>query len=74
LFITTHNQETEDQQSGYNTEEQKFDPFFYYEEDHVQECIKKCTNSLIGKFLSEKPLSTQTIHNTLTGFGVTLWG
>jgi hypothetical protein len=42
-------------------------PFFYYQEEHVQESVNQCKNSLIGKILSEKPISKQILQNTLMG-------
>lgn len=50
-----------------NIEESATDPFFYYQEDHVQDNIKLCNNSLIGKILTEKQLSTQILYSTLNG-------
>jgi hypothetical protein len=46
------------------------DPFCWYQEDHVQEGIQNCKKSLIGKFLTEKIITKQVVHNTLLG----IWG
>jgi hypothetical protein len=43
------------------------EPFFYYQEAHVQDSINQCKNSILGKVLSEKPISIQVLHNSLSG-------
>jgi hypothetical protein len=48
----------------------KEDPFFYYQESHVQDSVKICQKSVIGKFLSNKVIPAQQIHNSLLG----IWG
>jgi hypothetical protein len=63
-------QDTTDQQPETEEAETNSDPFFYYQESDVQENINKCKHSLIGKLLSEKIITTQTIFNTLSG----IWG
>jgi hypothetical protein len=45
-------------------------PFCWYKEDHVQEGIQLCQQSLIGKILSEKFVPKQIIYNSLMG----IWG
>jgi hypothetical protein len=42
-------------------------PFCWYQEDHIQEGINNCKQSLIGKLLTEKIIPKQIVHNTLTG-------
>jgi hypothetical protein len=59
---TDYNQETE-----HNQETEYRDPFFYYEESHVEESVQNCNLSLIGKILSDKPIFTQILHSSLTG-------
>lgn len=63
--LPAHNQDHQENPS--ERENQSEDPFFYYQENHVEESIKKCTNSLIGKILSDKPISAQILHSTLSG-------
>lgn len=43
------------------------EPFFYYQDSHVQDSLNQCKISIIGKILSNKPISNQVLHNTLTG-------
>jgi hypothetical protein len=65
-------------QSFFNTTEQQHtpqrnsqeEPFFYYQESYVQESIKTCQNSVIGKFLSNKIIPLPQIQNILNG----IWG
>jgi hypothetical protein len=45
-------------------------PFCWYREDHIQEGIHIFKQSLIGKFLFEKTVPKQIIHNSLMG----IWG
>jgi hypothetical protein len=46
------------------------DPFCWYQEDHIQEGIQHCQQSLIGKILTDKIIPKQIIQNTLLG----IWG
>jgi hypothetical protein len=46
------------------------DPFCWYHEDHIQEGVHGCQQSLIGKFLTEKIIPKQIISNALLG----IWG
>jgi len=48
----------------------KEDPFFYYQESYVQESVKTCQKSVIGKFLTTKIIPFQHINNSLLG----IWG
>jgi hypothetical protein len=45
-------------------------PFCRYQEDHIQEGISSCKQSLIGKLLTEKIIPKQIVQNTLLG----IWG
>jgi hypothetical protein len=42
-------------------------PFCWYQEDHIQEGINNCKQSLIGKLLTEIIIPKQIVHNTLLG-------
>ena len=55
------------QPSPRNSQEE---PFCYYQESYVQESIKTCQNSMIGKFLSNKVIPFQQLQSTLLG----IWG
>lgn len=57
----------EQNQEDKNTETEPEEPFFYYQEDIVQESVNQCRNSIIGKILSDKPIPIQVLHNTLSG-------
>jgi len=59
-----HNQYQEDMSPENNNNS---DPFYYYQDEDVQESIDQCKNSILGKILSEKPIPTQVLHNTLSG-------
>lgn len=48
-------------------EDKETDPFFFYQDSHVQDSINHCKNSILGKILAEKPISTQILHSTLSG-------
>jgi hypothetical protein len=56
--------------SYHNNTTQDEGPFCWYREDHIQEGIQICKQSLIGKILSEKLVPKQIIHNSLMG----IWG
>lgn len=43
----------------------KKEPFFFYQESHVNESVKQCQKSVIGKFLSNKVIPYQQIYNSL---------
>jgi hypothetical protein len=45
-------------------------PFCMYKEEHISDGVHQCKHSLIGKFLSEKPLSKSIMQNSLMG----IWG
>jgi hypothetical protein len=60
-------QNQEFHQSENGIDDSTSDPFFYYQDSHVQDSIQQCNNSLIGKILFEKPISTQIFYNTLNG-------
>jgi hypothetical protein len=53
------------QSSQFNIHEEG--PFCVYKEAEIQKSIAKCNKSLIGKFLTEKPIHKMTIHNGLSG-------
>jgi hypothetical protein len=55
------------QQTREIPEEINPDPFFYYQDDHIQDNINTCKNCILGKILAEKPISTQVLYNTLNG-------
>jgi hypothetical protein len=61
--FTTNNQQNA---SPHSTE----DNFCWYREDHIQEGIQNCQESLIGKFMSEKIITKQIVQNTILG----IWG
>jgi hypothetical protein len=49
-----------------------------YEEEHIQEGLNLCSNTLIGKILSNKPILKSILQNSLqgiqgnpTGFSIT---
>jgi hypothetical protein len=46
------------------------DPFCMYKEEHIQEGVNLCTNSLIGKILSNKPILKSNLQHSLQG----IWG
>jgi hypothetical protein len=46
------------------------DPFCMYKEEHVEEGVNSCQNTLIGKILSNKFIMKPVLHNTLQG----IWG
>jgi hypothetical protein len=48
-------------------EEDTNDPFFYYEDTHVQDSINQCSHSVLGKILAEKSIPTQVLFNSLAG-------
>jgi hypothetical protein len=54
----------------HSTNAQGEGPFCWYQEEIVQDGIKNCKHSLIGKLLSEKIVPKQIIFNTLLG----IWG
>jgi hypothetical protein len=43
------------------------DPFCMYKEEHIQEGVNLCKNSLIGKILSNKPILKSILQNSLQG-------
>jgi hypothetical protein len=45
-------------------------PFCMYKEEHISDGVQQCKHSLIGKFLSEKPLPKSILQNSLMG----IWG
>jgi hypothetical protein len=61
---------------NYNNQQNNSQPnneegsFCWYQEDHIQEGINSCKQSLIGKLLIEKIIPKQIVHNTLLG----IWG
>ena len=58
---------TESYQQEEALEENDTEPFFFYQYEHVQDSINQCKNNILGKILSDKPISTQTLRNTLFG-------
>jgi len=60
-------QSEENLQDNNAQEEESSEPFFYYQDVHVQDSLNQCKNSIIGKILSEKPISNQVLHNSLSG-------
>lgn len=42
-------------------------PFCMYEEELLQEGLKQCKNSIIGKLLASKQISKQILHSSLMG-------
>lgn len=62
-----HAQDAATNQSAQNQETQDNAPFLYYQESHVEDSVQQCKHSLLGMILTDKPISTQTLHNTLTG-------
>jgi hypothetical protein len=61
-------QESNHQDSPQHVE--KEEPFCMYKEEHIQEGIDQCSNSLIGKILSNKPILKSALQNSLQG----IWG
>lgn len=57
----------ENQQEDLNSEATEADPFLYYEESNVQDSTNQCKNSIIGKILSDKPISSQVLYNIVVG-------
>jgi hypothetical protein len=45
-------------------------PFCWYQEDHIQDGVQSCQQSLIGKLITEKIIPKQIIQNSLLG----IWG
>jgi hypothetical protein len=43
------------------------EPFFYYEDSHVQDSLSHCQKSIIGKILADKPIPLPIIHSSLLG-------
>jgi hypothetical protein len=43
----------------------KEDPFCMYKEEHIKEGIDLCSNTLIGKILSNKPILKSALQNSL---------
>jgi hypothetical protein len=46
------------------------DPFCMYKEEHIEEGVNSCQNTLIGKILSNRIILKPVLHNTLQG----IWG
>lgn len=63
---STHSSENQQQIPKANQEE----PFFYYQECQVEDSVKSCQKSVIGKFLSSKIIPFHQINNSLMG----IWG
>ncbi|WJX85442.1 hypothetical protein P8452_67896 [Trifolium repens] len=64
---THHNNGNQQRNPPSNSEEE---PFCWYQEDHIQEGVHSCQQSLIGKLLTDKIIPKQIINNALLG----IWG
>jgi hypothetical protein len=64
---TAQNNGNQQRNSPSNTEEE---PFCWYQEDHIQEGVHSCQQSIIGKLLTYKVIPKQIINNVLLG----IWG
>jgi hypothetical protein len=62
------NQEPNFHHSSSKTDQEE--PFCMYKEEHIQEGVNLCTNSLIGKILSNKPILKSILQHSLQG----IWG
>lgn len=60
------NQESGEQDSGESNRNSEGN-FFMYEEEVVDEGIKQCTNSILGKLLTTKQIPKQVLYNSLMG-------
>jgi hypothetical protein len=54
-------------QESLNPEMEDEEPFCFYQETHVEDSVRVCKNSMIGKILSDKPIPIPTLHSTLSG-------
>jgi hypothetical protein len=70
-FNQRHPRGNQDSNYQYNSSmEDQEDPFCMYKEEHIQEGVNLCKNSLIGKILSNKPIFKSILQNSLQG----IWG
>jgi hypothetical protein len=63
-------QETPKKSSHTATSMANEDPFCMYKEEHIEEGVNSCQNTLIGKILSNRIILKPVLHNTLQG----IWG